>query len=212
MSAIELLSSNCKAPFRLAHPAVQSGTLERKAAKAMTTSSDNFAANIVLTPMAPGHDAEFAEMLDEFRAAGETHVYEGDFVVAWEGYRLFYELISKMKAGGYPQPEIVPMDSYFIEDGHRMLGEVFIRHRLTPALEQYGGHIGYKVRPSCRNRGVATVALQLALRKLAAIGVQRALLTCSDTNLASARVIEKCRAVRIEDSHQRDRRYWLETA
>ena len=181
----------------------------------MTTISDNFAANVVLAPMAPGRDAEFAEMLDEFRGAGEAHVYEGNFAVAWEGYGPFYDLISKMKAGGYPKPEIVPMDPFFIEtDEGRILGEIFIRHRLSAALEQYGGHVGYKVRPSCRNRGVATAALRLALQKLAAIGVPRALVTCSAANLASARVIEKCGAVRIEDSHQQERvtrRYWLET-
>ena len=180
----------------------------------MSTISTNFAANVVLTPMAPGRDAEFADMLDEFRAAGETQVYEGNFAVAWDGYGPFYDLISKMKAGGYPKPEFVPMDSYFIETDGRILGEIFIRHRLTAALEQYGGHIGYKVRPSCRNRGVATLALRLALQKLAAVGVQRALVTCNTANLASARVIEKCGAVRVEDSRQQDRvtrRYWLET-
>ena len=182
--------------------------------KPMTTISNNFAAKVVLTPMAPGRDTEFAEMLDEFRAAGETHVYEGNFAVAWEGYGPFYDLISKMKAGGYPKPEIVRMDSYFIETEGRILGEIFIRHRLSAALEQYGGHIGYKVRPSWRNRGVATAALRLALQKLAAIGVPRALVTCNAANLASARVIEKCGAVRIEDSHQEGRvtqRYWLAT-
>jgi predicted acetyltransferase len=180
----------------------------------MTTISNNFAAKLVLTPMAPGRDAEFGEMLDEFRAAGETHVYEGNLVVAWEGYGPFYDLISKMKVGGYPKPEIVPMDSYFIEIEGRILGEIFVRHRLSAALEQYGGHIGYKVRPSCRNRGVATAALRLALQKLAAIGVPRALVTCSAANLSSSRVIEKCGAMRIEDSHQQGRvtrRYWLAT-
>lgn len=165
--------------------------------------------------MVPGRDHEFAEMLCEFRAAGETHVYEGSFVIAWEGYGAFYDLLSKMKAGGYPKPEIVPMDSYFIEFDGKILGEIFIRHRLSSALERYGGHIGYKVRPSYRSRGVATAALRLGLKKLAAINVQRALLTCSATNLASARVIEKCGAVRIEDSLHEDRvirRYWLQTA
>lgn len=180
----------------------------------MTTISHNFAAKVVLALMTPGRDAEFAQMLDEFRAAGETHVYEGNFAVAWDGYGPFYDLISKMKAGGYPRPEIVPMDSYFIESDGRILGEIFIRHRLSAALEQYGGHIGYKVRPSCRNRGVATAALRLALQKLAGLGVPRALVTCNTTNFASAKVIEKCGAVRIDDSHQDGRvtrRYWLAT-
>jgi predicted acetyltransferase len=175
---------------------------------------ENWTSRIELVPMAPGRDEEFAAMLDEFRAAGERHVYSGDFEIAWQGYRDFYTLLAQMKRGGAPRPEIVPMDSYFIQIDGRILGEVYIRHRLSPPLERMGGHVGYKVRPSCRNQGVATVALQLALKELAALGVARALVTCNTTNAASARVIERCGGVRIEDALLKDRlerRYWLET-
>jgi predicted acetyltransferase len=165
--------------------------------------------------MAPGRDDEFAQMLEEFRAAGEFDVYKGDHAVAWKGYAPFYELLSQMKPGGYPRPEIVPMDSYFIEAEGRILGELYIRHRLSPRLEQIGGNIGYKVRPSCRNRGIATAALRLALRRLGGMGVDRALVTCNAGNVASARVIEKCGGVRISDAWIQDRvewRYWIATA
>lgn len=171
--------------------------------------------DIVLTPMSADRGAEFDAMLEEFRAAGEMHVYQGDFAVAWQGYAAFYELLSRMKAGGYPTPDIVPMDSYFIERGGRVLGDLYIRPRLSPRLEKLGGHIGYRVRPSERNRGVATTALRLALQRLAASGVVRALLTCRETNAASARVIEKCGGARVEDSESIygiNRRYWVPTA
>src|ERR1700730_12575027 len=113
--------------------------------------ADPLTQQIVLTLMASGRDQEFAEMLDAFRAAGELHVYDGNFAIAWEGYAGFYELLSRMKAGGYPSPDIVPMDSYFIEADGRIMGDLFIRHRLSPILEKMGGHVGYKVRPSFRN-------------------------------------------------------------
>ena len=177
-------------------------------------SADQLASDIELTPVTPGRDGEFAEMLDEFRAAGETHVYGGDFATAWAGYAAFHALLSRMKAGGFPRPEFVPMDSYFIETDGRILGEVYVRHRLTPQLEEIGGHIGYKVRPSCRNRGVATAALRLALKLLAAIGVERALVTCNTANAASVRVIEKCGGDRLADAILADRverRYWIAT-
>jgi predicted acetyltransferase len=178
-------------------------------------SADSLASKVVLTPMTPGRDEEFAQMLDEFRAAGELDVYGGNFAVAWKGYGAFFALLSRMKTGGFPTPEIVPMDSYFIEAEGRVLGEAFIRHRLSPQLEQIGGHIGYKVRPSCRNRGVAAAALRLALGKLHELGIERALVTCNLTNAASARVIEKCGGVRVEDAllpERVERRYWIETA
>ena len=36
------------------------------------------------------------------------------------------------------------------------LGSLSLRHDLTPHLLDFGGHIGYSVRPSARQRGVAT--------------------------------------------------------
>jgi predicted acetyltransferase len=154
-------------------------------------------------------------MLAEFRAAGETDVYRGDQAIAWQGYSAFYDLVSRMRRGGYPSPGIVPLDPYFIEADGRILGELYIRHRLSARLEKIGGHVGYKVRPTERNRGVATAALKLALQRLGRMGVERALLTCNDTNAASARVIEKCGGVRIEDAETEygvERRYWVPTA
>ncbi len=162
--------------------------------------------------MAPGRDEEFAEMLEEFRAAGERHVYRGLHEVAWQGYAAFYDLMSRMKSGGYPVPDVVPTDAYFIEENGRILGELYIRRRLTPSLERVGGHIGYKVRPSARNRGVATAALRLALERVRGYGIEQALVTCDDRNARSARVIEKCGGRRFEDARRPDgieRRYWV---
>jgi predicted acetyltransferase len=154
-------------------------------------------------------------MLSEFRAAGEIDVYKGHQAAAWQGYAAYYELLSRMKMGGYPTENIVPMDSYFIESARRILGEVSIRHRLSPRLEQIGGHVGSKVRPSERNRGVATAALRMALKILAHMGIRPALVTCSETNTPSARVIEKCGGIRFEDAKTErgiERRYWVATA
>ena len=40
----------------------------------------------------------------------------------------------------------VPCTSLWLVDGDEFLAEVSIRHRLTPALERFAGHIGYAVR------------------------------------------------------------------
>jgi predicted acetyltransferase len=117
-----------------------------------------------------------------------------------------------MREGGFPTPDIVPMDAYFIEEEGRMLGELYIRHRLSPRLEQVGGHVGSKVRPSCRNRGVATAALRLALRLLGGMRIEQALVTCNASNAASAKVIEKCGGVRTSDASTPNGvewRYWI---
>jgi hypothetical protein len=69
----------------------------------------NFVAKVVLTPMAPGGDAEFAEILDEFRAVREAT--RATSPLRGRATASFHDLIPKMKTGDYPKPEIVPMDS-----------------------------------------------------------------------------------------------------
>jgi predicted acetyltransferase len=47
------------------------------------------------------------------------------------------------------------------------------------------------------------------------MGIAQALLTCGENNAASARVIEKCGRVRIDNSQTEygiHRRYWVPTA
>jgi predicted acetyltransferase len=85
----------------------------------------------------------------------------------------------------------VPMTTLWWVDGETVLGRLAIRHRLTPALERAGGHIGYDVRSSARRQGHATAMLSAALPIARTLGITEALITCDDTNVASRRVIER---------------------
>jgi len=44
-------------------------------------------------------------------------------------------------------------------DGSELLGRLSIRHELTDALRELGGHIGYVVRPSACRQGHANAML-----------------------------------------------------
>ena len=54
----------------------------------------------------------------------------------------------------------------------------------------FGGHIGYWVRPSERGRGYGKLMLRLALPKARRLGIHNALVTCDLGNTASRKVIE----------------------
>ena len=84
----------------------------------------------------------------------------------------------------------VPCSTWFWSDGNALQGVINVRHRLTPALETSGGHIGYCVAPSHRRKGVATAMLKAVLPHCRDVGIQRALLTCDRDNWGSARTIE----------------------
>jgi predicted acetyltransferase len=84
----------------------------------------------------------------------------------------------------------VPVTELWYVDGTDYLGTVIIRHRLTPALEREGGHIGYHVVPGHRRRGHATQMLAQAKPVCRQLGLTETLVTCAQDNLGSRRVIE----------------------
>ena len=82
----------------------------------------------------------------------------------------------------------------------KMLGMIDVRHELAvPFLQEYGGHIGYAVRPSERRKGYATRMLKLALSYCCSIGIPAVRLGCYADNKASIRTIERCGGVYIEE-------------
>ena len=84
----------------------------------------------------------------------------------------------------------VPCSTWFWSDGIALQGVINVRHRLTPALEASGGHIGYCVAPSHRRKGAATAMLKAVLPHCKDLGIERALLTCDRDNLGSVGTIE----------------------
>lgn len=87
---------------------------------------------------------------------------------------------------------LVPDVTYFALDTDRdiFVGAVNIRKFLNEKLLKYGGHIGYGVRPSERNKGFGTKILSLALEKCHMLGISKVLMTCDASNVASAKVIQ----------------------
>jgi predicted acetyltransferase len=104
---------------------------------------------------------------------------------------------------------------WLVQDGSRILGCSRLRHRLTPWLENEGGHIGYDIRPLERHKGYGTRILELTLKKARQAGLDKVLVTCDRDNIASAKIIEE-NGGRLEnqtlspDSGKAILRYWIE--
>jgi predicted acetyltransferase len=102
----------------------------------------------------------------------------------------------------------VPATYLWYVDGPLFIGRLSIRHRLTPWLYDYGGHIGYDVRPSTRRRGHATAMLRDALPWCSDLGIDPVLVTCDVDNVASRKVIESAGG-KFEDERDGKLRFWV---
>jgi predicted acetyltransferase len=95
----------------------------------------------------------------------------------------------------------------------QLVGRASIRFELNDFLAARGGHIGYGVLPAFRQRGYATAILNQSIEIARNEGVGAILVTCDDSNVASAKVIERCGGVLENTTFDDDgvgfRRYWI---
>ena len=132
-------------------------------------------------------------------------------------FERYLELLAARARGEQLPPGHVPSTLLFAFAAGRIVGRVAIRHRLTPALERVGGHIGYVVVPEFRRHGYATAILRDALRiAREQLGIARALVTCDDDNVGSIKVIERNggileSVVSAPDLDRPKRRYWIDS-
>lgn len=151
---------------------------------------------------APSPDlaASFERMRGAVLAAGEDAWDGHGTEIAWTDVYAYIKATNDWAKGQNLPPNWIPTSTYWIVENGEVVGELEVRHRLLPRLRVMGGHIGYHTHPGHRAKGVATFALREGLKVLADMGVPAALITCSDSNAASARVIEKCGGIRVDDS------------
>ena len=96
---------------------------------------------------------------------------------------------------------------------NRYLGDVDVRHHLNEALGRFGGHIGYKIRPSERRKGYGKLICRLGIEEARKLGIGDILITCDDDNIGSCKIIE-ANGGQLQDKIDNDRavltrRYWI---
>ncbi|WP_225102858.1 GNAT family N-acetyltransferase [Streptomyces sp. CoH27] len=169
----------------------------------------------------PRLQASFLAAMAEFRAEGrggpgmqamldnDLRQYADD---SWQDPAVFTAYVARLRTHAQQTDSEAPVTGRTLwwTEGDQFLGFASVRHSLTPALRERGGHIGYVIRPSARRRGHATALLAAALQFASSLGVESALLTCDAGNIASRRVIESNGGV-LEDERAGVLRFWVPT-
>jgi len=158
---------------------------------------------------------EFLTMVEE-HLKFDANPEAWDFKEAGGDFEAYIKKLTDYSKGENLPEGLVPASNYWLVGKNNLvIGSSGLRHRLTPNLRRYGGHIGYYIRPSQRQKGHGMRILSLALEKAKELGLKRVLVTCDDDNIASAKIIEVNGGVLgdkiMNEGHKAPtRRYWID--
>lgn len=112
--------------------------------------------------------------------------------------------------------QLVPATQFMLvrKTDNKVLGFLQIRHELNNYLSEFGGHIGYSVRPSERRKGYAKEMLRMVLPYCREIGLDKVLVTCVENNIASEKTITANGGVYESTVHEPSenvdlKRFWI---
>jgi predicted acetyltransferase len=154
---------------------------------------------------------DFCALAAEFLAEGDPQYHE-----ATADLKGFIQRCADEAVGLNLLPGRVPQNTFWlVRDGLRILGCSRLRQTLTSHLEEFGGHIGYDIRPSERRRGYGTQILRLTLDKARRLDLKKVLVTSDNANIASWRIIEKNGGVLYSEAMSQHtgellRKYWID--
>ena len=72
----------------------------------------------------------------------------------------------------------------------KIIGTINVRWNLTEEVKQFGGNIGYGIRPTERRKGYNKINLYLGLMEAQKIGLDKVMLDCDVENLGSSKTME----------------------
>ena len=86
---------------------------------------------------------------------------------------------------------LVPSYTYFFvrEDDNKIVGMIDLRLGLNEYLRNFGGHIGYSIRPTERKKGYNKINLYLVLQEAQRYNLDKVLIICADYNDGSRKTI-----------------------
>ena len=127
-------------------------------------------------------------------------------------YKGWLDKLERFKTN--PDEGFVLSETYFLirEDDNKLLGFIDLRYDFTEYLYNFGGHIGYSIRPSERRKGYAKKMLSMALEKYRERNIDKVLICCNRSNIGSVKTIMANGGI-LENEVMNDdeiiQRYWI---
>ena len=75
------------------------------------------------------------------------------------------------------------------KNDNKLIGMINVRWNLTEEMKRFGGNIGYGIRPTERRKGYNKINLYLGLLEAKKIGLDKVVLDCETSNIASSKTM-----------------------
>ena len=136
-------------------------------------------------------EADAMDLLREFIEVNTVIHGSGGFDLYMDDYDGWLARIEEDRTRK-PTEQRVPAETYFLvrESDNGIVGMISIRMVLNKALWNFGGNIGYSIRPSERRKGYNKINLFLGLCVCKNRGIEAVLISCEKRNIASAKSIQ----------------------
>lgn len=132
-------------------------------------------------------DIDIYDMLQEI-PKNENGVVNGCNGKDFESYKKWLIKSNNTANGIGLEDWMVPQSTYWLYIDGVPAGFGKLRHYLTDKLREEGGHVGYTIRPSYRNKGYGKLLLRLIIERANEMGIDRILVTVQNHNLYSIKV------------------------
>ena len=171
--------------------------------------------NVKLIKLTKEYYQQLSEIIDEWKLDQEIkNTNHSPNAIFKNDYHDFDHYLENLEIKE-PKNGKVPDSVFFLLDTERniLLGAINIRHYLNDYLLNYGGHIGDGIRPSERGKGYATEMIRLSLSECKKLGLDKVLMVCNKSNIASAKTIIKNGGILENEFTTEDgktyQRYWI---
>jgi predicted acetyltransferase len=157
-------------------------------------------------------EKEYSEMLTDWKVNDEKHI---PWFINCDSadFEAMVKRLEGLSQGIGVDNGLVDNSTYWLINDHReIIGAINIRHRLNDFFLNYGGQIGYGVRPSERRKGYAKEMLRMGLEICRNMGFEKILICCNKENMGSIKTIMKNGGVLASEgifNGEEMQRYWI---
>jgi len=143
--------------------------------------------DVELKKLSPDDGMDIYNLLQEI-PKDENGFMNGGNGLSYDDYKQWLIKNDNMANGIGLEDWMVPQNMYWLYVNGNPVGMGKLRTRLTEKLKIDGGHCGYGIAASHRNRGYGTLLVKMLAKEAAALGLDKILLTVQNDNAASIKV------------------------